>query len=272
MEVERPLKLKIGNCHSHTSGFSLSRRRALRLALAAVGGFIVAGPAFSHPRSRKFQHVQITTDGGHRSRAVFSDLDNPPAPAVMLVHDHWGASASVRWVASELGRQGFLAVVPDLFDGRVVENESQGRRWLADLDANRSLDVLTSWTRWLKAHFYSTGRVATLAWGGGCDWSLQASIRENVAAAVVYYPEQKSARDFPADASVPIMGHLDERTDAAIPTTPAPATYAAKGYEHWYQYSAKAGFADFIRPSFDASADALAWKRTLAFLNQRLKR
>ncbi len=253
-----------------------TRRSFLKLALTAtlVGGNL-KGYAWAHLRGRKFVPVSMTTDGGRQSSGTFADLEKPPAPAILIVHDHWGASASIRWIASELGRQGFLAVIPHLFPVKFAANAKEGRAMLAELEPERTMDILNSWMRWLKAHFFCTGKVGILGWGENALRALQVAHDEPALASVVYYPVKGvAAAANIGQVSGKVLAHIADQAGQFNTLSPDQLKQSLSLDEQQFEfhhYNAPVGFADFLHQEFEATSDAMAWKRTLAFYRQHLK-
>jgi len=243
-------------------------RREMILGLSAMGGATMIGAptALAHYNPRKLKKAAMTTDGGQRVEATFADLDDTPAPAVLLVHEKWGLTGGARWLASEFGRQGFLAIAVDLYEGEIIDDETKASGRMAALDPERTLDLLTSWTRWLKANFLCTGKVGIVGWGHGAHWALASAAREPVDAAVVYYPEGQTRLAAGQQPQGPVMAHF--------PASELPAFDQSLlgGKPIVYDYPAKTGFADAFRSNFDDRADRLSWKRSLTFLREHLPR
>jgi carboxymethylenebutenolidase len=252
-----------------------TRRSFLKLALTAtlVGGNLKRS-GWAHLRGRKFVPVSITTDGGRQSSGTFVDLEKPPAPAILIVHDHWGASASIRWIGSELGRQGFLAVIPHLFPVKFAANAEEGRAMLAQLEPERTMDLLNSWMRWLKAHFFCTGKVGILGWGESALWALQVAHDEPALASVVYYPVKGLVAAKMGHVSGNVLTHIADLPGQFNTLSPEQLKQSLSLDEQqfeFYHYQAPVGFADFLRQEFEPTSDSTAWKRTLAFYRQHLQ-
>jgi Dienelactone hydrolase family len=74
-------------------------------------------------------------------------------PGVLLVHDYYGLLPSVREQADALAAAGFVALAPDLYDGRVAADDHQAERLMDELrsrrpasgSARRSTGSTTGW-------------------------------------------------------------------------------------------------------------------------------
>ena len=56
------------------------------------------------------------------------------APAVVVIQEWWGLNAQIRGVAERLAQAGYLALVPDLYRGRMTLEEAEAHHLMTGLD------------------------------------------------------------------------------------------------------------------------------------------
>lgn len=215
----------------------------------------------AHNNPRPSRWITIKSDQGIAARGIFAEAETTPAPAVLVVPDRDGLSGATQWIVAELGRQGYIALGADLYQGEVATTPKEADSLFNGLQLVEVQDRLTSWLGWLKAHFSGTGDVALLSWGDGCQLALKAAAAESVTAVVCYYPKMPQGVDL--SLAQDTLFHLSrEQSDQPF-----------KNLQnlHVETYNAAHGFANFTEPSFDQKADSKAWQSTLSYLASHLK-
>ena len=195
-------------------------------------------------------------------------------PAVVVIHENRGLNAHIEDVARRLALAGFLAIAPDALSGKggTPANEDEARRLIGELDAGQSLAMYVAAVKFADAHPHSTGKVGCVGfcWGGGMAGRLAANSPE-LDAAVVFYGMPPAAEEA-ARVRVPLLLHyagLDARINAAVPTFEKELKAAGAKYQlYMYDGVEHAFHNDTNAARYDAEAAALAWKRTVHFLNE----
>jgi len=240
------------------------------LPLAAV----LASPELSRAAAGSLDTVSIRLGDGTTVSAALALPDADQAPAVLLIHEWWGLNDQIKSVAAELADQGYVALAVDLYGGEVADTRDGARSLMQSVDPQVATETLTSWIAWLRGHERSNDRVATMGWCFGGGWSLNASIAAPVDATIIYYGNvDKSAQELES-LQGPVLGHfatedgwINEEMVGGFRDAMAKAGKADMLTVHWYD--ADHAFANPTGARYDAEDAALAWQRSLAFL-QRL--
>lgn len=250
------------------------RRAFLRgvatLPLAAV----LADKALAQAAAATLETVQIPFGNGRSLPGALALPAAPKGPAVILVHEWWGLNDQIKAVAAELGQKGYVALAVDLF-GKVAEDAEAARNLVQSLDPQAATAGLVAAVQSLRGHERSTGKVATMGWCFGGGWALNAAIATPVEGTVVYYG---NVRKTPAEVKTlkgPVLGHfgtLDKSINGEMVMAFEKAMRdAGKGDQFTtYWYEADHAFANPTGARYDAEDAALAWERTLFFLNRTL--
>jgi carboxymethylenebutenolidase len=197
-------------------------------------------------------------------------------PGVVVIHGMGGLDLHYEDLARSLAVENFIALGPDALAqvggvGRVAE---VSRERFGQLDGSKITEDYIAALDFLKTSSYTTGRVGVVGfcWGGGMANSLAVRL-PTLAAAVVYYGPQPAAADVP-NINAPLLLHYadrDERINAGWPAYEAALRSAGKTYTvHQYE-DTEHSFSFGGSPRHDPSAAALAWGRTIDFLNQHLR-
>jgi len=195
-------------------------------------------------------------------------------PGVLVLHAWWGLTPFFKQVCDRLADEGFVAMAPDLFDGRTVDDPAEGKALLAEADIDVAANLVRSSLFTLRSlPATPDAPVGVLGFSMGGSWALWLASRvpELVGATVVFYGSQTTDM---AAATSPFLGHFAE-TDELIGADELTLMEADlrlldkdvsfhhyPGTRHW--------FFESDRPAYDAAAADLAWQRTVAFLHEHL--
>lgn len=117
--------------------------------------------------------------------------DGDPAPAVVILHDIWGANDFYHDLARRLAGDGFAALLPDLFvrQGPLPEQTREAafaRR--AQLDQTVALADIAGAIHWMRDHPATTGKVGTIGFCLGGTYVMLAAARDPLPnASVAFY-------------------------------------------------------------------------------------
>ncbi len=198
-------------------------------------------------------------------------------PAVVVIHENRGLNPHIEDVVRRVALEGFLAIGPDALSavGGTPKDQDKARAMIRKLDAGEVVKNLVAAATYLKGHAGSTGKVGCMGfcWGGQRA-NLLAVNSPELAASVAYYGRQPKSEDVPK-IKAPLLLHyagLDKRVNAGIPAFEAALKKAGKRYTLHIYEGANHAFNNDTRPArYHKAAAELAWKRTIAFLEQHLK-
>lgn len=246
-------------------------RPLVPLAIAAI--LVLSGPALA--AGPDTTRVRLGPDGP--AAFVAWPAGDGPAPAVIVVHEWWGLNPQIREVARRLSRQGYVAIVPDLYRGRVASDPEAAHVLARSVEEERAVEILAAAAGWLRGESRTArSRIGVIGFcmGGALAQSF-ALASDAPAAVVVFYgtPETRGARL--AALRAPLQGHFGAADDG-IPRERVRAfqdALGAAGKSHEVHLYAGAGHAFMHegRPSHNADASRLAWARLLAFLHKHVK-
>lgn len=282
------LKLFDGYVHG-----MLSRRDFLdRAAKFAAGGFGAA--AMLESLSPDYALAQQVAQDDARIKTGYLTYPSPqgsgtmrgyfarPAkaggklPGVLVVHENRGLNPYTEDVARRLAVENFVAFAPDALTpvGGYPGDEDKARELFSKLDAGKRAEDLVAAAGYLKSRPDCTGKIGAVGFcfGGGIA-NLLAVRMPDLGAAVPFYGSQPAAADV-ARIKAPLLIHyaaLDARINAGWPAYEAALKANAVKYEMHMYPGTNHGFHNDTTPRYDEAAAKLAWSRTLAFFNEKLK-
>ena len=217
--------------------------------------------------------ITLTASDGHSFEAYLATPAVTPKAAVVVVQEIFGVNAHIKEVADRFAAAGYLVIAPALFD-RIApditlaydgDGVAEGRGLKDQANANSEFEVKA-----VIDHVASAGAVGVVGfcWGGSLAWLIACDKTSGLAAAISYY-----GGELPSlagrDAACPVMAHFGIN-DASIPEAGARSFATVQPSVETHFYDAGHGFNCDHRGQYDGDAAALAWGRTMAFLETHL--
>lgn len=193
------------------------------------------------------------------------------SPGVLVLHAWWGLKPFFKQVCDRLAEQGFTALAPDLYQGRVAQTIDEAKAFMAEND-NAWMETAA---RAAKAHLVSLrpGKpIGEVGFSMGGNWALVLAADEpDIAAGVLFYGIGEA--DF-SKISAKIQGHFSD-SDEWEPMDGVrwlEGELKTANVEMEFHIYPKVGhwFVEEDRPEYDAAAAKLAWERTYEFLKKNI--
>jgi len=195
-------------------------------------------------------------------------------PGVLVLHSWWGLNDFFKSLCDRLANAGFVALAPDLYDGKTASTIAAAKKLRAEATATRRIPAYKMMIQaidHLVKHEAAVGsHVAILGFSMGGHWAFWLAQRPElpIASTVVFYAARSG--DFRKSRSRYLfhLAETDEWVSAASLQKLRKSLLAAGREATYYEYpSTTHWFFESDRPeAFDQKAAALAWKRTIAFL------
>lgn len=198
-------------------------------------------------------------------------------PGVLVIHENRGLNAHIEDVTRRVAIEGFLAMAPDALSplGGTPDDQNAAVAMIAKLDMGQTLGNFVAAVKYLKSHPMSTGKVGVVGFCWGGAMTNQVAVHSpDVAAAVPYYGMPPAPEDVPKIRASLLLHYagLDERINAGIPRYEAALKAAGVDYQLFMYAGAQHAFNnDTNAERYNKEAAALAWGRTMAFFNKKLK-
>lgn len=192
-------------------------------------------------------------------------------PAVLIIHEWWGVNDQIKTLADRWAAEGFVALVPDLYDGKVVPigKSDEASAAMNALDFDKALEAIAAAVGMLRDHPRGNGKVAVTGYCMGGALSFATSTRVAGLAAVVPFYGLPPGADW-QQVDAPIQAHFATRDDWATVAGAKQiqdALAAQAKVMELHVYDAQHAFCNDQRPEvYDAAAAQLAWQRAVAFV------
>lgn len=198
-------------------------------------------------------------------------------PGVVVIQEWWGLVDHIKDVCDRLAAEGFFALAPDLYKGKVASEPDEAAKEMMALrmdeavkDMSGAVDELIRRTGGAKIG------VMGFCMGGGLAYLLAAR-NNKIAALAPFYgviPWADATPDY-SSIQAPIQGHYAEHDGFADPATVRALEDQlrsnGKEVEFYIYPGTEHAFFNDVRPEvYDAAASLQAWDRLIPFLRDSL--
>lgn len=214
-----------------------------------------------------------TANGATTAFAAMPDEVTEDTKAVILVQEWWGLNDHIKDIATRYANEGFIAVAPDLYRGKLATNPQEAGKYMQELqleDGLATIDeaVKTASEKYSKKEFGITGYCM------GGTYALQAACKlENIHAAAPFYgdtPDEFTLKGL----RCPVLFISGKKDGWINPEKVAELERIAKANLlpiESVAYDADHAFFNDTRPEvYDEEAAKDAWRRVLEFFGKNL--
>ena len=236
--------------------------------LACLGMLLLAAPSFAagsmvdvKSGTETIQAYVATPAGGVKN-----------APAIVVVQEWWGLTDWVKGVADRFAAQGYVAIAPDLYRGKVATTPELAHELSRGLPQDRAIRDIRSAEAYVEALGVKKTGVIGFCMGGGLA-QRAALDKAPFAAAVMCYGPPESSPDKLKTMKGPLLGIFagDDQGIGADQTGPlqvALAKYGKPGSAvHVYPGVGHA----FLREKADSEQGKAAWAEIDKFVAKALQ-
>ncbi len=217
--------------------------------------------------------IEFDGSGGMVPGYLATPEGDGPFPGVVVLQEYWGLNEQIKGVADRLARNGFAALVPDLYRGEIAREPDEARKLAMGLDVPRAMQDIQGAVNYLIARpDVQPKEAGVLGFCMGGKLAARMAYKgDRIAAAVVFYgdpPLEEADTGVPA----PYLG-LYGGEDKSIPI-PRVEEFRAKLEERGHDSEivvypdAPHAFANEERPAYRPEAAEDAWRRTLDWLRR----
>lgn len=223
--------------------------------------------------------VEFKANGGTAPGHMARPDGDGPFPAVVVIQEWWGLDDHIKGVADRLAHEGFAALAPDLYRGKVVQEPDDARKLSMELDREQAIKDIQGAVDYLVSQPSVSPKLAGVVGFcmGGALAAGMSYMGERVGAVVVFY----GGRGFPTNdkeykkVSAPLLGLFGE-DDKGIPiekVNEIEKKLKEHGKTHEIVIYPGAGHAFFNdeRESYRKETAADAWARTLGWFRRYLR-
>ena len=224
------------------------------------------------------QNVTFPSGGGH-AHGYLKTPASGSGPGVIVIQEWWGLDDHIAGIVDRLADEGFVALAPDLYGGRVAHDSGEAGKIMSELPVEQAAHDLGGAVDFLLASdAVTSGQVGAVGFcmGGGFVLQLAALQGDRIAAAVPFYGVGQGIPDTYTGVTAVIQGHYGT-DDQFYPVDQARAqeeqiAQESKADVEFHYYPAGHAFhndQDHMGTYHEESA-TLAWDRTVTFLRSHL--
>lgn len=219
--------------------------------------------------------VSFPRTSGGTAQGYLAEAKDPKAPGVVVIQEWWGVQGQIKATCDQLAKDGFTALAPDLYGGKVVPYHDPAAAGAAmkalDFKA-ATAEAVRGAAQFLKRRGGKVGLTGFCM--GGAVTVIGAATLPELSAAVCFYglpPEDvASGKDVKVPLQCHFAAHDDWVTPARADAFEQQLRAAGKTYE-LYRYPGHHAFMNSDRKEVhDAAAAEQAWERCLAFFRKHL--
>jgi carboxymethylenebutenolidase len=221
----------------------------------------------------KTETLQFNTANGASTAYVAIPEGADTTKAIILIQEWWGLNEHIKDIANRYADEGFIAIAPDLYRGRVTKDPQEASRLMHGLEIEDGINTIESAMdkareKYNITHFGVTG----FCMGG--TFALRAACElEGISAAAPFYgdiPEE----DVLQDLKTPVVFVSGTRDNWITPEKVAALEEAADKYElpvDSVKYDADHAFFNNTRPDvYNETAANDAWAKVVGFFAEKL--
>ncbi|MEP6901502.1 MAG: dienelactone hydrolase family protein [Actinomycetota bacterium] len=221
----------------------------------------------------KTETLTFNTANGETTAFAAAPDNADGTKAVIVIQEYWGLNEHIKDIARRYSDEGFLAIAPDLYRGRLAQNAQEAGKMMQELKIEDGLDIIknsmdAAREKYGTAHFGITG----FCLGG--TYALRAACElEGLSAAAPFYgdiPEEEVLKNLTAPTifvsatkdkwiNAEKVGYLEEMTEKhELPVTSV-------------KYEADHAFFNNTRPEvYDEAAANDSWALVIGLFNDKL--
>ena len=200
-----------------------------------------------------------------------------PFPAVIVIQEWWGLNEHIKNVAERYAREGYVALAPDLYRGKVTADPNEAGKLMGALNREEAVKDLLGAIQHLRAMKEVRGdRIGVTGFCMGGSYALLLPCRtKEIRAAAPYYgeiPDEAALRNLACpilyvygDADFWITKDEVKRLEASL------KKLGQAGEVKIYPGAPHAFFNDTRKDVYRQTEAQDAWRRTLDFFAKHLK-
>lgn len=221
--------------------------------------------------------VEFKANGGLAPGYLAQPDGEGQFPGVVVIQEWWGLDDHIKDLTRRFAAEGFIALAPDLYRGKVADEPDDARKLVMELDRPQAKKDIQGAVNYLIAQPSVVPKKAGIVgfcMGGGLS-SMMSYSGEHVGAVIVFYGGGAVLSDEDAsNVTAPYLGLYGE-LDKGIPLEQVRANEEklkehGKTCEFVIYPGAQHAFFNDGRPAFHKEAAADAWKRSLGWFQQYL--
>ena len=222
--------------------------------------------------------ITFASDGATAPGYLAKPAGSGPFPGVIVIQEWWGLEEHIKDIAGRFAAEGFVALAPDLYHGRVATEPDEARKLVMAMQLDVALrDIQGAIDALKRLPEVQPKKIGVVGFCMGGSLTLRAALRsDDVGAAAPFYPGQVDAIFPDIDKlQAPIFAAFGEE-DQGIPLEKV-ERFRQLLQEHGKPAEVKVyadaphSFFNDTRPSYRPEASRDAWENVLALFREALR-
>ena len=261
------------------SQYAAAGTSAVGLLAALSPNFALAQKVSPSDARIKTESVEIASPNGYGKTRLYvarPAQTTGPLPVVLVAHENRGLNPHIEDIARRLALDNFIAVAPDaLFPlGGYPGDEDKACELFGKLDQSKTREDFVNAASYSLGIAGGNGKLGCVGFCyGGSVANMLATRVPELLASVPFYGGAPAADQVPRIKAELLMVFAanDERINAMWPAYEAALKAAGVRHEAHFYPGTQHGFNNDTTPRFDDAQAKVAWGRTLALFNRRLR-
>jgi carboxymethylenebutenolidase len=229
----------------------------------------------SNPR----QNVTFASNGNE----AHGYLAKPAAgsgPGLVVIQEWWGLDDHIADIVDRFAAEGFVALAPDLYGGKVAHDTDTAGAYMQQLPADQAARDLAGAVNYLlEDDDVTSSAIGAVGFcmGGGFVLQLATQQGDKIGAAVAFYGVGQGVPDGYRGLTAPVQGHYGENDDF-YPVDKSreqeqQIREESQGDVEFFYYPAGHAFHNDKDKmgTYNAESAKQAWQRTVEFLHAKLR-
>jgi carboxymethylenebutenolidase len=221
--------------------------------------------------------VEFPTIGETGSGYLALPEGEGPFPGIIVVQEWWGLDDHIRDVAERFAKEGFVALAPDLYHGKVTKEPDEAQKLMMSLNMPQATKELVKAADYLASRSETAGRgIGGIGFcmGGGLALSL-ATESPRIKAVAPFYGANPTPVDKVRNLAGPVFAAYAEQDAWVNESVRRELETALKnaGIDHeavTYPSTGHAFFNDTRPEVYNREASEDAWQRALTLFRKNL--
>jgi carboxymethylenebutenolidase len=223
--------------------------------------------------------VEFQANGGTAS-GYLAVPESGKGPGVVVLQEWWGVDDSIKGIADDFAKEGFVALVPDLYHGEKTTQPDEAEQKMMAMNMDETEKEMRGAVDYIAENDAydgsGIGAVGFCLGGGLAVWAATAN--DKVDAVVTYYYVMPHGKPDFSKVGAPVQGHFGTNDDF-VPVDDAKALEKElndAGADAKFEFYEGAGHAfanDHNRlGTYDEGKAKEAWGKTVDFFKRHLSR
>jgi carboxymethylenebutenolidase len=197
-------------------------------------------------------------------------------PGLIVIHEWWGLNDHIKDIAGRFAEEGYIALAPDLYGGKVTADPTEAGRLMQGLDQGRALEILNGAVEYLKGQdSVDPGKIGVTGFCmGGTYALLLACHSKDIKASAPFYGDVPADDEIKKlDAPVLFIGAENDpwiTQDKMARLKDALGRFGKEGEVKVYSGTGHAFFNDTRPDAYDKASATDAWQQVKRFLAAHL--